>query len=224
MTNDKHVQLLKRPLILPAYGRIEEKLNIISHGIGVFVALAGLAHLLHQAYLREAWRYWTSASVFGVGMIVMLSSSTCYHMSQKPVWRKWLRRCDHSVIFFFIAASYTPFTLLALSGMQSIWWTILIWGLALLGMIVAFIPMRHKVWIEIPLCLGMGWLAMFLYGAFSLELGWGARWLLAGGVVYSVGAVLYLIKKLPFNHVIWHFCVLGGVACHYVAISRYLMV
>lgn len=211
-------------LNLPSYGRIEERLNIISHGIGALAAIAGLFFLLYQAYIQEAWRYWTSASIYGGGMIIMLSCSTFYHMAKKPVLRKWLRKCDHCVIFFFIAATYTPFTLLSLTGAQAIWWTVVVWSIAVVGMIIAFLPIKHKVWIELPLCLGLGWLAMCLYGAFSLELGSGAGWLLAGGVVYSVGAVLYLIKRMPFNHLVWHCCVLGGVSCHFVAISRYLMI
>ena len=224
MENKSTEKSIHHAIVLPSYGRIEEKFNIISHGIGAFVAFIGFLYLLYQASHLGAWRYWTSACVFGIGMILMLSSSTCYHMAKDPVWRKWLRRCDHGVIFFFIAASYTPFTLLALSGMQSIWWTILIWALGLIGILVAFLPIPHKAWIELPLCLGMGWLAMFLYKQFALELGEGANWLLAGGVAYSIGAVLYMIKKLPFNHLIWHVFVLVGVGCHFVAISNYLMI
>ena len=217
-------QSIRHAIVLPSYGRMEENLNIISHGIGAFFALIGCIYLLYQAFQLGAWRYWISASVFGIGMILMLSSSTCYHMSKDPIWRKWLRRCDHGVIFLFIAASYTPFTLLALSGMQSIWWTILIWALGSIGILVVFLPIPHKAWIELPLCLGMGWLAMFLYNQFALELGGGARWLLAGGIAYSIGAVLYMIKKLPFNHLIWHIFVLLGVGCHFIAVSNYLMI
>ncbi|CAG36603.1 PAQR family membrane homeostasis protein TrhA [Desulfotalea psychrophila] len=208
---------------IPAYGRVEERLNVLSHGLGALGAVVGFCYLLHQAFIMSSWPYWLSATVFGGGMVLMLTSSTLYHLAKKPVLRKWLRRCDHGMIFIFIAATYTPFTLLALQGDQSIFWTAIIWSIALLGIIVAFIPFKHKVWVEIPLCLGLGWLAIFLYGSFSGELGLGGHWLFAGGVVYSVGALLYLVKKMPFNHAIWHCFVLAGLSCHYVAISAYLM-
>lgn len=205
------------------YGKWEERCNVFSHGIGAVIALIGFLRLLYQANLQQQWLAWVSATVFGLGMILMLSSSTIYHFVQNDRWRKWLRRCDHGMIFFFIAATYTSFTLLALSGQDSLHWTLFIWLLAICGIILAFIPLRHKAWIEVPLCLALGWLALFLYGDFSSQLQGGWVWLLAGGIVYSVGALLYLCKRLPFNHAIWHCFVLAGVACHYVAISKYLL-
>ncbi|MGL1933329.1 MAG: hemolysin III family protein [Desulfotalea sp.] len=209
--------------ILPSYNRIEEKVNVISHAIGSIAALAGLVYLLYQANIHNTWAYWVSGLVFGVGMILMLTSSTLYHWSKSARLRKWLRCCDHSMIFLFIAATYTPFTLLALAGNEAIMWTVIIWSIAVVGMIIAFVPFKHKVWIELPLCLSFGWLALCLYGAFSMELGNGLNWLFAGGIIYSVGAVLYTIKKMPFNHAIWHCFVIGGAACHFTAISGYLM-
>lgn len=209
--------------VLPSYSKIEERCNIVSHGVGAVVALVGLVHLLYQASLQNTWAYWVSALVFGIGMILMLTSSTLYHMVKGGRLRKWLRVCDHSMIFFFIAATYTPFTLLALAGKESITWTIVVWSIAVIGIVLAFIPFPKKAWVEVPLCLILGWLALCIYGTFSLDVGNGVDWLFAGGIVYSLGALIYVVKKLPFNHALWHCFVLGGALCHYVAISGYLM-
>lgn len=209
--------------VLPSYSKIEERCNVISHGVGAIAALAGLIHLLYQASLQNTWAYWVSAIVFGFGMILMLTSSTLYHMVKGARLRKWLRACDHGMIFFFIAATYTPFTLLALAGKESLTWTIVIWSIAVVGIVLAFIPFPKKAWVEVPLCLALGWLALCIYGAFSLELGDGLQWLFAGGIVYSLGALVYVVKQVPFNHALWHCFVLGGALCHYVAISGYLM-
>lgn len=208
---------------VPSYTRLEEKINVLSHGIGAIIAVVGLVYLLYQAQIQNSWTYWVSGLVFGIGMILMLSSSTFYHLTKSARLRKWLRRCDHCMIFLFIAATYTPFTLLALPADKALTWTIIVWSIAIAGMILAFIPFKHKMWVEVPLCLGFGWLAMVLYGTFPKEVGDAGHWLLAGGIIYSIGAILYMIKRLPFNHAIWHFFVIGGVVCHYIAISCFLM-
>ena len=168
----------------------------------------------------------TSIIVYGVSMILLYLASTLYHSfsfcSQKV--QSVFKCIDHSAIYLLIAGNYTPFALIALYG--TLGWAVfgVVWGLALAGIVFQiFFYNRFRV-IGTICYLVMGWLAVTivnpLLDTLSVEAIW---WLVAGGVLYSIGAIFYLIRKIPYNHVIWHVFVILGSAAHFITIYCYVL-
>jgi hemolysin III len=165
-----------------------------------------------------------SFSIFGISLITLYSASTFYHRTQNPEQRKRLRVFDHAAIFVLIAGTYTPFTLITLVGTTG--WIIfgIAWGIALIGIVLKlFFTGRFKI-VSTLMYVFMGWIIVFavkpLINNLSSD---GLFWLAAGGVAYTVGAVLYSIKKIKFNHAIFHILVLIGSACHFISVYFYLL-
>lgn len=168
--------------------------------------------------------------VFGFSLIVLYTASALYHLLPlSPVGIARLRRVDHVAIFVLIAGTYTPFCLLALDGAWRAGLLALIWGLALCGMLLKLFWMGTPRWLSVALYLGMGWVALAAAPALfrTIPLG-GMVWVLAGGVVYSAGALVYGLKRpnpipgvIGF-HEVWHLFVLMGSACHFWAVLRYV--
>lgn len=209
---------------LTAYSKNEEMLNIWSHLVGAVLALIGTIFLLIKS-LEFALIYPISVMIFGLSMVTLFSASTLYHAATQPEIRAKLRIFDHCAIFVFIAGSYTPLALLVLQG-QTGWWIFGIsWGLAVMGIALKlFFTGRFKL-LSTSIYLFMGWLIVFagntLIEKFSTE---GFFWLLAGGIAYTVGAVLYSLKRLPFSHAIFHFMVIIGCGCHFHSVYHYVLV
>ena len=202
----------------------DEIASALTHGLGAVAALAGGAVLITLAAIHgDGWQLGASI-VFGVSLLLLYVASTLYHSIQHPVAKGRLKVFDHCAIYVLIAGTYTPFTLVTLQGSWG--WTLfgLIWVLAAAGIVFqVFFVYRFKILATIAYVL-MGWLAVFAVRPLldALPAG-GFAWLLAGGIVYTVGALFYLLKRLPYNHAIWHFFVLGGSACHYVAVLLYVV-
>lgn len=205
------------------YEPIEERINVWSHGLGALLAVAGTVMLVLRAVaLGDALRI-VSFSIFGVSMILLYTASTIYHNSKTPKVRSRLNVFDHASIFVLIAGSYTPFTLVTLHGWVG--WTIfgVAWGAALIGITLKlFFIGRYKLLSTIMYVL-MGWIIVFavnpLMQGMSSE---GLSWLLAGGISYTVGAVLYSLKRMRFNHAIFHLFVLMGTICHFITVYWYV--
>jgi hemolysin III len=202
----------------------EEIANSISHGIGVLAAIAITPFLIMKALPLGAAAV-TGAIIFGVTMIVLYLSSTLYHAFPHSKTKRVFRVFDHSAIFLLIAGTYTPFTLSVLPGAWG--WTLLtiIWVLAVAGVVMKSIRNVGTSKLSIALYLGMGWLAVLaakpLYDTLP---GWGLFWLLAGGLMYSVGVLFFAYDhRVRYNHFIWHLFVLGGTACHVVAVLGYAL-
>jgi hemolysin III len=206
------------------YSPIEEKININSHAIGFILSLAALVLLVTHASLHGNVWHIVSFSIFGASLIILYVASTCYHSAKKPKLRSRLRIIDHASIYVLIAGTYTPFTLVTLKG--SIGWVIfgITWGLALTGIILKlFFTGRYK-FISTLMYVFMGWVIVFaikpLINNLPLE---GLLWLVAGGMAYTVGAILYSIKKIKFNHAIFHVFVFIGSFSHFVAVFFYVL-
>ena len=201
------------------YSPMEERINVWSHGLGIVMSVVGLLLLVQRAVSTgDVWRI-VSFSIFGVSMILLYTASTVYHHSKTPKVRVRLNIFDHSSIYVLIAGSYTPFTLVTLHGWVG--WTVfgISWGAALAGIILKFFFIgRHKMLSTIMYIL-MGWIIVIavkpLINNLSSE---GLIWLLAGGISYTVGAVLYSLKGMKFNHAVFHIFVLAGTICHFVAV------
>jgi len=200
----------------------EEIANAISHGVGVLGAIAITPFLIIRALPFGASAI-TGAAVFGASMIILYASSAIYHSLPPSKAKKIFQIFDHSAIFLLIAGTYTPFTLSVLQGAWG--WTLfgLIWGLALLGVIMKTIYTNGTSKLSIALYLAMGWLAVFavrpLYDSMPLD---GLLWILAGGVMYTGGVIFFAYDhKVKYNHLIWHLFVLAGTTCHVVAVIAY---
>jgi len=150
----------------------------------------------------------------------MFTTSTLYHAVRRPSAKAVLRRLDHSAIYLLIAGTYTPFALGAVGG--SLGWLLfgIVWVLALIGVFVKLTGAIPRIpWASTLIYIVMGWLGLAAYKPLSdnlTEMQFG--WLIAGGLCYTGGVPFYLWKRRPYAHVAWHLFVLGGVACHFVAI------
>jgi len=205
------------------YSKTEEALNIWSHFIGIILALCGIPALYFKSQ-NLAIDEQLSVLVFGVSMVLLFSASTLYHAARKPHVRSRLRVLDHCAIFIFIAASYTPFALLVLKGETGWWMFSASWLLAALGVILKlFFTGRFKL-LSTAVYVFMGWIIVFagktLIASFPQE---GLLWLLAGGMSYTLGAVLYSFKRLQFSHAIFHVMVLIGCGCHFYALYQFVL-
>jgi len=205
------------------YSPVEERINVVSHAVGFIASIAALVLLVVRASLHgNAW-YIVSFSIFGASLMLLYAASTIYHNSKRPELRKRLKVIDHSSIYILIAGSYTPFTIVTLNG--TVGWVIfgISWGIALTGIILKLFFTGKYNLLSTIMYVMMGWLVVFfikpLMNSLPAE---GVFWLIAGGVSYTVGAVIYMIKKIPLNHAIFHIFVLIGSACHVVSVYFYV--
>lgn len=209
---------------LSSYSLAEEVANSISHGIGFILGIVGLVLLLVQASDSGAdATAITSYSLYGGSMILLFLASTLYHAIPHPTAKRWLKVFDHCAIYLLIAGTYTPFLLVGLDSPLARGLMAVIWSLALAGIIfkLAFAH-RFKV-VSLITYLTMGWLSLIVIYQLALRLSGGGLTLLAlGGVIYTLGVIFYVCKRIPYNHAIWHGFVLGGSACHFFAIYLYL--
>jgi hemolysin III len=201
------------------YSAGEEIAHVATHGAGAVASGAGLAILLvYSAWFGDAWHV-ASSAIFGATMILLYTASTIYHAVPSPRARHVAKILDHASIYLLIAGTYTPFTLLALRGSWG--WALLaaVWSLALVGVgLEAFWVYRPR-WISAVIYLAMGWMVLLAGRSLVAALPPGALPLLvAGGLLYSLGTIFYVMKRVRYAHAVWHGFVLGGSTCHYLAV------
>ena len=216
--------MVKKPLIAQGYTLAEEIANSISHGIGLVFGIVGLVLLLGQAVDTHASTLAiTSHALYGGSMILLFLASTLYHAIPHPRAKIWLKKFDHCAIYLLIAGTYTPFLLVGLDSPLARGLMVVIWGLALLGILFKLtIAHRFKV-LSLVTYLAMGWLSLVVIYELAMRLSPGGITLLAvGGLIYSLGVIFYVCKRIPYNHAIWHGFVLGGSVCHFLAIYLYV--
>lgn len=216
--------MVKKPLIAQGYTLAEEIANSISHGIGLVFGIVGLVLLLGQAADTHASTLAiTSYALYGGSMILLFLASTLYHAVPHPRAKIWLKKFDHCAIYLLIAGTYTPFLLVGLDSPLARWLMVVIWSLALLGILFKLtIAHRFKV-LSLVTYLAMGWLSLVVIYQLAMRLSPGGITLLAlGGLIYSLGVIFYVCKRIPYNHAIWHGFVLGGSVCHFLAIYLYV--
>ena len=206
------------------YSFKEEIANSVTHGLGMVLGIVGLVLLLFKAIDHNADALTiTSMSVYGSSMIVLFLASTLYHAIPYRRAKRALKTFDHCAIYLLIAGSYTPFLLVSLRTPLAIGLMIVIWSIALIGIImkVAFVYRFKKL--SLVTYLMMGWLSLVVIYQLALNLDVGGLTLLAlGGVIYSLGVVFYVAKRIPYNHAIWPGFVLAGCACHFFASYLYV--
>lgn len=200
-----------------------ERFNSITHLIGTALALAGLVVLVVVAARQgDPWKI-VSFSLYGVTLCMLYGFSTLYH-SLRGRAKTIFRRLDHLAIYLLIAGTYTPFMLITLRGAWG--WSLfgVVWGLAIVGMALEYLPRKGPRILSVVIYLGMGWLALIalrpLWQALPLM---GLVWLVTGGFLYTIGIIFYgLDARLRHAHGIWHLFVLAGSASHYFAILYYV--
>lgn len=206
------------------YTKGEEIANAITHGIGTLLAIAALVVLVvFAAQHGDKW-YVVSYTIYGTSMLILYLESTLYHSVTGKKVKKIFRVFDHCCIYLLIAGTYTPFTLTILRG--PIGWSMfcIIWILAIVGIIMKVFWIGKHEGISTAVYVFMGWIIVFAIKKLLLLIpGTGIVLLVTGGIVYTVGAGLFMLDKIPYNHAIWHLFVIGGSACHFFCILFYLM-
>ncbi|EKO3370047.1 hemolysin III family protein [Vibrio fluvialis] len=207
-----------------AYSVKEEVANAISHGVGLILGIVGLVLLLVKAVDHRADALTiVSMSIYGGSMIALFLASTLYHAIPHQNAKRWLKTFDHCAIYLLIAGSYTPFLLVSLRTPLAFGLMIVIWSIALIGIIMKIAFVYRFKRLSLVTYLAMGWLSLIVIYQLALNLDVGGLTLLAaGGVVYSLGVIFYVAKRIPYNHAIWHAFVLAGCACHFLAIYLYI--
>lgn len=206
------------------YSQSEERVNVISHGFGFVLGALALVFMLIKTVEQGVLWEIVGALVFGVSLMVLYAASTLYHSSENDKRRSKLKVFDHAAIYVLIAGTYTPYTLVTLHG--TIGWILFAtsWGIALIGIVLKlFFTGRFNI-VSTVMYVAMGWIIVFAYKPLvcSLSIS-GINWLFAGGIAYTVGAILYSIKKIPMNHAIFHVFVLLGSICHFISIYLFVM-
>ena len=223
---DKHASRLLR--VLRATGlfrwerrstRAEEVLNVLTHGIGIGLAIAGLTLLVvFAAIYGNAWSV-VSCAIFGVTMFTLYFGSTMCHITIGRKSECFFEVWDSVAIYALIAGTYTPFLLVNLRG--PIGWTVfgILWAIVIFGAIVKIHnPRQQPKWV-VALYLIMGWTLLFILPAMLQNISPRGLWfILAGGLSYTIGVIFYLWRKLKFSHAIWHLFVIGGTVCFFFAV------
>jgi len=219
------LDMAKHKLLEPGYSLAEEVANSISHGIGCLFGVIGLVLMLDQAIdARAGALAIASYSLYGGSMILLFLASTLYHAIPGERAKFWLKKLDHSAIYLLIAGTYTPFLLVALKSPLAHGLMAFIWGLALVGIVFKLVFAHRFEALSLVTYMLMGWLSLIVLYQLALRLPSGSIWLLAaGGIIYSLGVIFYVAKRIPYNHAIWHGFVLGGSLCHFLAIYLYVM-
>ncbi len=206
------------------YSLREEIAHAITHGIGILLSIAGLAILVaFAAIYGDAWHV-VSCSIYGATLIVLYTASTLYHGIPSPRAKPLLQRLDHAAIFLLIAGTYTPFTLVSLRGSWG--WTLfgLVWGIAIIGMVLELAVRRPIKGLSMGLYLGMGWLIVVAIKPMLAQVAPGGLvLLLAGGLAYSLGVIFYVRKQIAYHHAIWHLFVLAGSILHFMSVLFYVI-
>ncbi len=204
------------------YSPREEWANRLSHGLGLLLGGLGLVLLLHKGW-DQGPRVLLSYGVYGASLVLLYLASTLYHSVSSVAARRWSKLFDHCAIYLLIAGTYTPFLLVALDTPLAQGLMVVIWGLALAGVVFKLIFINRFTKVSLFTYLMLGWLSLVVIYQLYLHLdGTGLLLLGLGGLIYSLGVIFYVAKRIPYNHAIWHLFVLGGSLCHFMAIYGYI--
>ena len=215
------MELSKKPEFYPP---LEEKLNIYSHAFGFLLSIFGLILLILRANELGEIKHLVSFSVFGASLVVLYAASTFYHSAKSLVLRYRLNIVDHAAIYLLIAGTYTPFAMVTLQG--TIGWVVfgVIWIMALSGVILKLFYTGRYQTLSTIMYVVMGWVAVFAIKPLLENLPeTGLLWLLSGGISYTLGAVIFSLNRIKFNHAIFHFFVLFGSFSHFISIYYYVL-
>ena len=214
----------------PTYSLAEELISSISHGVGALLGIAGLVLCIVKSALSPVNVGWkvVSSCIFGFTVILLYLMSCLYHALKVNRAKRVFRVFDHCTIFLLIAGTYTPYTLVSIRAVTPwLGWTVfgVIWAMAILGIVLNAVNLKRYAKISVACYLIMGWMVVLAYRTMTQAIPHGGIVLLLwGGVVYSVGAILYGIgSRKKFFHSIFHFFCLGGTILHFFSIYLYVL-
>lgn len=212
---------------------IKDPGSAITHFIGMLMAIFAAVPLLIKAAHEPERIYIVSLTIYVISLILLYAASTTYHtfdLSKKA--NTILKKMDHMMIFILIAGSYTPICLLALDKPVGTILLTIVWGIAILGILFKAFWVYCPKWVSSVLYIGMGWVCVLAFSQLLNNLSPAAfGWLLAGGIIYTIGGIIYALKLPIFNarfknfgsHEIFHLFVMGGSACHFVVMYAYML-
>lgn len=218
-----HIALSKAEAVdaywYPQNRRIEWLADVIVHAVGIVLAIGGCILLVSTAAQSGSVKLTAALLVYSMGLLAMLGCSMLYNSNTNQKLSRLFERVDLSGIFIMIAASYTPFMLAKLDGTMA--WMILavVWAVALSGVALNLLAAWNAPKVYIGMYMVLGWAVLSIVDKLIHSLSpTGLALLLGGGVIYTVGLVFHLNKKLPFSSAIWHSFVVAGASCHFLAI------
>ena len=212
---------------------IKEPGSAITHFIGMLMAIFAAVPLLIKAANEPGKIYIVSLAIYAASLILLYAASTTYHtfdISKKA--NTILKKIDHMMISVLIAGSYTPICLIVLKGQTGIILLSIVWGIALIGILIKAFWVYCPKWVSSVLYIGMGWTCVLAFTQILNNMSPAAfGWLLAGGIIYTVGGVIYALKVPIFNsrhknfgsHEIFHLFVMGGSACHFIVMYAFVL-
>lgn len=208
--------------------------SAITHFIGMIMALFAATPLLIKAHRQPNPIYTIALFIFIFSMFLLYTASTVYHtFDSSPRINRILKKCDHMMIFVMIAGSYTPICLIVLGGKLGMFMLLLIWGIALSGIILKAFWVYCPKWVSSVIYIGMGWMCVLSLSPIVKALPTNAfLWLLAGGIIYTIGGVIYALKLPIFNskhkyfgsHEVFHVFVLAGSVCHFILMYQFVSI
>lgn len=209
---------------IKTYPPLEEKINIYSHVFGLVLSLLGLLALLLKASQNGSGVQLFAVGIFGLSMVSLYAVSALYHSATEPRIRIRRRVFDHACIYALIAGTYTPFALIALPPTVGKILFIASWGVALTGIVLKLFYTGRFDRLSTMMYVAMGWMVLLFIRDFIAVLSTHAMiWLAAGGIIYTLGAVMYSIERIPMGHAIFHLCVVLGSLCHFICIYFYVL-
>jgi hemolysin III len=224
MKDKKFSSWLIKNISLHNYDNKQEELaNAVTHGLGILLSITAIILMVFKVSATDSQVSLTAVLIFGFSMVLLYSSSTFYHLSKGPVIKRILRIMDHSTIYFLIAGTYTP-VLLTIGGAAG--WAIfgIEWALTLLGITFTLFFWDKYGILHVLFYIIMGWMAVFIWKPLMETV---TRpfiiLMISGGLRYTLGTIIYGLKKVPFNHAIWHLFVLAGSILLFLAIYLHLM-
>ncbi len=211
---------------------IREPGSAITHLIGVILSVLATTPLLIKVAVQDDHTAFIAMAIFMFSMVALYSASTIYHsVTVRDRILRVFRKLDHMMIFVLIAGSYTPICLIVLGGKSGYTLLAVVWGIALVGMTIKACWITCPKWFSSVIYIAMGWICLAVFGTLWNTLPHSAfLWLLAGGIIYTVGGVIYALKLPIFNakhqffgsHEIFHLFVLGGSICHFIFMYQYV--
>lgn len=202
----------------------EEIAHSITHGIGAILSLAGLVFLICKGFVSgDPWRL-ASGTVYGISLVLLYTFSTLYHSFPWPRVKAVFQTLDHAAIYVLIAGSYTPFALVTLRGSGGEWMCVLLWAIAVAGILSEVLWANRPRWLSVVIYLGMGWISIVMIKPMLASMAPQGIWLLvAGGLSYTVGTIAYVSKRVSYLHAVWHLFVFAGSLLHFLAIAIYVI-
>ena len=204
--------------------------SAITHFIGMLMAIFAAVPLLIKAAREPDHIYLISLTIYALSLILLYAASTTFDLSDKA--NTILKKIDHMMIFILIAGSYTPICLITLKGRTGVILLSLVWGIALVGIILKAFWVFCPKWVSSILYIGMGWTCVLAFTQILNALSPAAfGWLLAGGIIYTIGGIIYALKLPIFNnrhknfgsHEIFHLFVMGGSMCHFIVMYAFVL-